>query len=204
MSKKDYLSNARIIQSSRARGEKRGFEIYNNKFMRIVTTGVMGGNKSYHLNLALLEPKPVRHVHIAWLWLAIFLLMAATSFVLSNQFAGSQDVDSMLPYFIILGVLTLASFVLFVTKSHNSTEFRSRFSKTPLVSLLQNNPKRKEFRQFIETLSKHITDTIEKSGIDDTRMASIELTEMRRLKGEGILTDKDYERAKKKIMKLHS
>lgn len=204
MSKKDYLSNARLIQSSRVRGEKRGFEIYNNKFMRIANSSSMGKNRSYHLNLALLEPKPVRHIHISWLWLVIFLFMSGTSFVVSDQLTGGQNMENQLPYVIILGVLSLTSFVLFVVKSHNSTEFRSRFSKTPLVTLLQNNPGRKEFRQFIETLSKHAAITIQKSGIDDTRMATIELSEIRRLKDDGILTEKDYERAKKKIMKLHS
>ena len=61
-------SNRLLVQCSQAKGEERLFEIYNDKFIKVSTRSLVE-NRSYHLNLSMLEPWPARQRKIAWRWL---------------------------------------------------------------------------------------------------------------------------------------
>ncbi|MEJ2142128.1 MAG: hypothetical protein P8Y24_07185, partial [Gammaproteobacteria bacterium] len=70
--------NSHLVQHCKTKGEIRNFEIYNDKFIKIKMHDLFG-DKSYHVNLSMLEPWPVHHRRIAWRWLIAFIYFISTT-----------------------------------------------------------------------------------------------------------------------------
>jgi hypothetical protein len=196
--------NSQLHQESSARGEKRIFEIYNHKFIKVTTNNLINKH-NYHLNLSMLAPWPVRHRKISWPWLLAvlyfsFATLAYTSYLF--YFQESQKLERLLPFIIVFLLLSLSTFLMFLYQSSNVMEFKSRYGNCVVLSLLHNKPDKKTFNQFIEEIKLRSLTASQAVTIDKKQMLEIEMNELRQLRNEGMITQHDYADAKARIIKV--
>jgi len=203
------ISNRRIntvlSQQSRSMGQLRRTEIYNDKFVKVINQDLFG-RQSYHLNLSMLEPWPVRHRRIAWRWLLGLVYFALTTLAFVCYLWLHQDPETLnrlLPFITTFLLLTCGFLILFIYYSPNVTEFRSRYGSCPLLRLLYNKPDPESFRHFVAELRTRILAASQAVTFDKKEMLAIELKELRRLSDEGIIARDDYRRARQRIMNMH-
>lgn len=202
MNEKTHNSN--LHQESNARGEKRIFEIYNDKFIKVATNNILKNN-SYHLNLSMLAPWPVRHRDISWQWLSAVLYFSLTTLAYTAYlvyFQESGKLERLLPFIIVFLLLSLATFLMFLYRSPNVIEFKTRYGNCVVLSLLYNNPNKKEFKGFIEEIKLRSLTASQAVKIDKKQMLDIEMGELRRLRNEGIITQEHYADAKARIIQI--
>jgi len=196
--------NSNLHQESSARGEKRIFEIYNDKFIKVVTNNIIK-NTSYHLNLSMLAPWPVRHRNISWQWLSAVIYFSLTTLAYTAYllyFQESGKLERLLPFIIVFLLLSLATFLMFLYRSPNVIEFKTRYGNCVVLSLLYNNPDKKEFKKFIEEIKLRSLTASQAVKIDKKQMLDIEMNELKRLRNEGIITQEHYADAKARIIQV--
>lgn len=197
--------NSSLHQESSARGEKRSFEIYNEKFMKVSTTNIIN-NQSYHLNLSMLAPWPVRHRDISWQWLLAVLYFSLTTLTYTSYlfyFQESSKLERLLPFIVIFLLLSLAAFLMFLYRSPNVTQFKTRYGNCSVLSLLYKNPNKNEFKEFIEEIKLRSLLASQAVKLEKNQMLDIEMKELRRLRNEGIITQHHYADAKARIIQIN-
>jgi len=194
-----------LLQTSNAKSEERAFEVYNKKFMKVTIKNLIE-EKSYHINLSMLEPWPIRHRCISYQWLSAIVFFFCTM-SLSAMYLTLVDNTNYISLFVDLGALSillmLASVLRFLYCSPNVLEFRSRFGGIVLVSLLYNKPNKKEFTHFADELKNRILMATSTLKVPREQMLAIELKELRRLASESVFSDEAYGHAKERIFKVH-
>lgn len=200
----EKTSNSSLHQESNARGEKRLFEIYNDKFIKVTTNNLLN-NSSYHLNLSLLAPWPVRHRNISWQWLMAVFYFSLTTLAYTAYlfyFQESSKLERLLPFIVVFLLLSLGSFLMFLYRSPNEIEFKSRYGNCVVLSLLYNNPNRKLFKEFIEEIKLRSLSASQVVKIDKSQMLDIEMKELKRMRNEGVISQHHYADAKERILKI--
>lgn len=194
-----------LRQHNQAIADERTFEVYNEKYLKVSGRNLLGEFK-YHLNLSMMEPWPVRHRMVAWRWLlgVVYFGISATAFIAYSIYRPELNlIGRVLPFIVVFLLLTLACLVMFLFRSPNVMEFRSRYGGIALINLLYNKPDRDEFKEFVEEIKNRILWASQQLKIDKKQMLAIELKEIRRLVDEGALREQDYARAKARIMSMH-
>lgn len=202
----DRQINRTMIQVSKAKGETRTFQIYDEKFLD-VTIDNLFGQKNYQLNLCMLEPWPVRNREISWRWLlsmAYFAVAAIAYLVYLINHPNNEMLGRLIPFFVMFILLMLGSLLMFLYRSPNVTEFRSRYCGCVLVSLLYANPSKDSFKQFVEELKQRILAASQQVRIDKHRMLINEITKLRRLRNEGIISEREYVAASRRIPNMRA
>jgi hypothetical protein len=194
-----------LLQTSNAKSEERVFEVYNKKFMKVTVKNLIE-EKSYHINLSMLEPWPIRHRWISYKWLSSILFFLSSTIASGLYLTLSKD-PANISLFVDIGALSillmLASSLRFLYCSPNVMEFKSRFGGIILVSLLYNKPNKKEFSSFVDELKNRILMATSTLKVPREEMLAIELKELRRLANESVFSDEAYGRAKERIFKVH-
>lgn len=197
--------NSTLHQESNARGEKRTFEIYNDKFIKIITNNIVN-NHNYHLNLTMLAPWPVRHRNISWSWLLAVMYFSFTTLAYTSYlfyFQESGKLERLLPFIVIFLLLSLGSFLMFLYQSSNVMEFKTRYGNCVVLSLLYNKPDKKEFKKFVEEIKLRSMTASQAVKIDKKQMMEIEMSELKRMRDEGVLATHDFEEAKSRILQIN-
>ena len=198
-------TNSSLRQECNARSETREFEIYNDKFIKIDTRSIMG-KSHYHINLTMLAPWPVRHRDISWQWLISVIYFSFTSLAYIFYFVyiqESQKIGNLIPFLVIFLLLSLASIIMFLYKSPNVMEFRSRYGNCTVFSLLYNKPNKKVFKDFVEEIKLRSLTASQHTKINKSQMLNIEKNELERIYNEGIINPRSYEEAKARIMQTN-
>lgn len=198
--------NRSMVQTSKAKGETRTFEIYDDKFID-VTIDNLFGQKNYQLNLCMLEPWPVRNRDISWRWLLsmVYFAIAAIAYgVYLYQHLSGDILSRLIPFIVIFILLMLGSLLMFLYRSPNVTEFRSRYCGCVLISLLYANPDKESFDQFVEEVKQRILLASQQVRIDKHRMLINEITKLRRLRNDGIISEREYVAASKRIPNMRA
>jgi len=198
---KGRTTNRVLFQKIQATGEERNFTVYDQKFIEVSRRGLVG-EKSFNMNLSILEPWPVRHRYFSWRWLLGTIYFAIAALVYGLYIYQNQNSDvlgRLMPFVLIFILLTLGSLVMFLTRSPHVTEFRSRYCGVALISLLYNNPNKNDFNAFVDDLKNRIIAASQSTRIDKHQMLINEITRLERLVKENILTEHIYEQAKKRI-----
>jgi hypothetical protein len=167
--------NKTMVQVSRAKGETRKFQIYDDKFIDVTVDNIFG-QKNYQLNLCMLEPWPVRNRDVSWRWLMSMI------------------------YFGIAAV----AYGVYLYRSPNVTEFRSRYCGCVLISLLYANPGKEVFDQFVDELKQRILLASQQVRVDKHRMLINEITKLRRLRNDGIISEREYVAASRRIPNMRA
>lgn len=198
------VTNRILTQKSQAKGEERVFEIYNEKFIKIVNYNLLGTSQ-YHLNLSMLEPWPVRHRRISWRWLMGIVYSGITTLAYSlylYHHPEGNTLGRLVPFVVVFILLTLGSLLMFLYRSPNVMEFRSRYGNCPLINLQYGNPSKDDFNTFVDELKKRILMASQGVKIDKQQMLNIELKELRRLTDDKILTERDFAKANNRALKM--
>lgn len=193
-----------MVQESRFKGEVRRFEIYNDKFIKINIHNVFG-DKTYHVNMGMLEPWPTLHRSISWRWLlglSYFGLATLIYGIYLYLHPDNETIGRLIPFITLLILLALASLLMFLYSSPNVMEFRSRYGNCPLIGLLKNNPSKQEFRHFTDELKTRVLAASQVVTFNKKQMLEIELKELRRLTDEGVLLDQEYQQAKERVTNM--
>lgn len=198
-------TNSVLNQECNARSEKRLFEIYNDKFIKITVKNLLTDHH-YHLNLSLIGPWPAQHRSISWEWLiaVVYFAIATAAYVAYLvAYPEGEKVSRLIPFIVVFLLLTLGSLLMFFYKSPNVMEFHSRYGNCVLIRLLNNRPNKKDFKDFVEEIKLRSLSASQALKIDKSKMLNIEMEELRRLTDEGVIPQQDYEAAKERIMKMH-
>ena len=195
------IINNKLIQHSHSNGEVRYFEIYNEQCIKSSKQNLLG-QSSYHINLSLLQPWPVHHRQFSPRWLMstgyfCFTTLAYLLFVLLSD--APQTLLQLLPFIIILTLLSIASLIMFLYRSPNLIEFRSRYGNCTLLRLLHNKPNKIEFKQFTDELKTRALISSQNINLDKKDMMETEKLELARLKDECIISDDNYAEAIERI-----
>lgn len=193
--------NKTLVQVSKAKGETRTFEIFDDKFID-VTVDNLFGQKMYNLNLCQLEPWPVRHRDVSWRWMLAMIYFCFATIAYAIYIFGhpsSDTISRLVPFLVIFVLLTLGSLLMFLYRSPNVTEFRSRYCGCVLISLIYSNPSKEQFDQFVEELKQRILLASQTVRIDKHRMLIIEITKLRKLRAEGIISEREYVAASRRV-----
>ena len=197
--------NSRLIQKSKAKSETRKFEIFNEKHIQVTTNNLVE-EKSFSINLGLLEPWPVRHRKISIAWLSAVLYFAISTVIYISYLAVNMDgilLGKIMPLIIIFILLTLASLIMFYYRSPNVTEFRSRYAGCVLIRFLYNKPNPDIFEKFIDEIRARILSASQNIKMDKRRMLVIELRELDRLKKEGVIDTDTLKQAHDRVSSLN-
>jgi len=198
--------NKAMVQVSRTKGETRTFKIYDDKFIDITIDNIFG-QKNYQLNLCMLEPWPMRNRDFSWRWLmsmAYFgIAAAAYGFYLFHHHEGEM-LSRLIPFIVIFILLLMGSLLMFLYRSPNVTEFRSRYCGCVLISLLYGNPGKEAFDQFVDELKQRILLASQQVRIDKHRMLINEITKLRRLRNDGIISEREYVAASRRIPNMRA
>ena len=198
-------TNSTLVQKSKAKSETRQFEIFNEKFIQVTTSNLIE-EKSFNINLGLLEPWPVRHRNISIAWLCAVLYFAISTIIYIFYLTINIDNDllgKLVPLIAVFILLTIASLIMFNYRSPNVTEFRSRYAGCVLISFLYNKPSAEVFDKFIDQMRARILTASQNIRMDKRRMLVIELKELDKLRKEGILNDHQIKQAHQRVSNLN-
>jgi len=201
----DKTINSQLQQKSKAKSETRQFEIFNDKHIQVTTNNLVE-EKSFSINLGLLEPWPVRHrkISIAWLSAVVYFAVSTLIYVFYlTTYIDSELLGKLMPLIVVFILLTIASLIMFYYRSPNVTEFRSRYAGCVLISFLYNKPNPDSFNKFIEEMRARILTASQNIKMDKRRMLVIELKELDRLRKEGILEAHHIKHAHDRVSSLN-
>lgn len=192
------VTNVRFDQRSRWRRTEARFTIFNEHHVAIERRGLGGQPLSYQLDLSFLASRPRRIREISWalvaLALALFGVAAATR--LFTLPGGSGALGAAL---LLAGAMALA---VAAFRYRDCVIYFSKHGRAPLLVLLNGNPDRAALQQFIADISGRIRAT-RRNWPDRHAYLSAELKEHRRLHEQGVISQTDYERIKRRILRQH-
>jgi len=197
------MNNNTLTQKGLFSGERR-FELKDGRYL-FVDVKQLKRNKSYQLDLVALEPKSKYRFSINWPWLvAAAVVMLVHYFLLQllpQIFQISLD-DYAFPLTLGLASLAFIFLILFVATSSMERVFVASNTNFPLVRLLVRKPDSKAYRAFLAQLENSIKAVSENIQLDKQQLLAGELRMMRRLTKHDIVSEKQYEQIKTRLMKL--
>jgi len=176
---------------------------FKDKNTVLVTFKNLKHRKEYLIDLAALNPKDSSHFVFAKKPLVAFIIMLNVSMVL--YLTPIMDLLNLIyKDWIVSGsvILTLFSFILFISFTRVERVFKSRHSNVPLLRFYNGLPNKKEFKKFIEYIQTESKNRFEKLNLDLQKQRAGELKTIRRVLDEGALTQAQYEKAKKMLLAL--
>ena len=200
MSDKDLLTQQGLFS------DQRRFEIKDGRYL-FVDINKLKRNKKYQLDLVALEPKSKLRISIAWPWLVAAIMVVLSAYFVLELMPRFIDVsldNYALPIMLGSASLTFLFLILFVVTTCRERVFVASNTNFPLVRLLIGKPDRKAYQAFLSHLESRIKTLSEHLQLDEQQQIAGELRMMRRLTKNDVLSEKEYERFKSKLMKLSS
>ena len=194
-----------LSQTIQIKEKFRLFRIFDKKFIN-VNEKTADGVISFFYRLSMLDPNPDRKriIQFKFLLLAVvFLALAWLTFTFKK--AGHPLFDSLYTYtvIVIFAAIGLILIVYVIKEFRNVLIFYSQHGRIPVVELLYRIPNKSEFHQFVAELVEFINKEKSKTIYSDSQLLAAELSEHRKLRDEGALSNKQYETAKNNIMQFH-
>jgi hypothetical protein len=201
---------AEFLQESKFNGIKHLFRVYDTRIVKIKKQ-TRKGPRDYLVNLVILDERPSFGIGIKLKFLVWSAIMGAVCFGVLQLKNLNLDLlaQYVKPYhfYVVAGLLGAASILLFITLLRSITfewQFKSMHGRIPLVRFLMLNPGFSAVRSMLRHISDNIQLTRSNNYMSDEQELAAELQEHRRLRDEGLLSSRDYEKAKARIMKLQA
>ena len=201
---------AEFLQESKFNGIKCQFRVYDKRIVKIRKM-THKGPRDYLVNLVVLDDRPSIGMGIKLKYLVWSAIMGAVCFgVLQLK---NLDLELLaqyvkpVHYYVVAGLLSAASILLFITLLRSITfewQFKSLNGRRPVVRFLMFNPGFGAVRSMLKRISDNIQLTRSNNYMSDEQELAAELQEHRRLRDEGLLSNRDYDKAKARIMKLQT
>jgi hypothetical protein len=159
--------------------------------------------EQHHVNLAYLDPKPDRQVHIAWEWFVNGLAAIAWAFVIiyvGEYTDFTMAHDAMLPAGILLGTFGIIAFMIFYYKTQDKIIYKSCIGQVPVIELF-HMPRSDAYNKFIDTFEASIYKAQHKGRMSMKHRLAGELKLLRKMAESGSISDNEYESARGEIFK---
>jgi len=198
-----------LEQINKLRGINRKITVFNGNHCYQSFKDKHQRKYKYRVDIAYLNPQPYRVHNIAWKWL---YLAAGLGFItaIAGIIGGMTNWLGAAPgiYYTITIVggasATLIALLLFAHLSYDKVVFKTQFSGIRLIELVNKSPSKDEFRQFVSKFIVKIKRAKAKKAFSTSRFLAMELKELRRLRDETVVTEKQYQDAKKLIFRHES
>lgn len=201
-----HTTQRNFVQASDSKGYRAEYEIFNAHYVGVQIGKANKKTLDYTVDLTFLDPTPVRSRNIDWLFLNTALGLLAVTFLLYTYVQASAFPVLESPWFPLLILLGAGAFIAVLIGLHRSSDrilFYSRHGRAPLVDLLNNNPGKNEFQDFLQDLEQRIRQAQEGAYPNTREHLAAELREHRRLKDEAIISVEEYETVKRRILGSH-
>ena len=181
------------------------FRIFDKKLIN-VNEKTAKDTVSYFFKLSMLDPKPRRRRIIKFTPLLMgiaFLALAWYVFTLKQSglpILASPYTYTAIVAFVAIGLILM---VYVIKEFKNVLVFYSLNGRAAIIELLYKVPNKLEFRRFVSELVDAINTERTKNYYSESQILAAELSEHRKLRDEGGLTNSEYETAKNNIMKQH-
>lgn len=197
-------TNHEYMQANKYRRVKVFFKIYNDVYLhRSVESFGNKKDEATRFNLSFISPEPRRQSHFAWSWFFVALMsyFLGSLLVYLGAFSGLEIVHhNMLPIGLVLIVIGMFSTVVFLYRTQDKFIYQSLVGQVPLIEIF-NQQKMTNYQIFTETLKLHIEQAQQRQGLTMKQRLKGELTDLRRLSEEGVITVDAYEQARGLIFK---
>lgn len=188
--------NFEFEQISKMRGLYRNTTVFNDSQCYQSIKNKHQRKYKYRLDLAYLDPKPLRRRNKDWKWLVASLALIGLDIAI--VIGGWIDTASVNFLGLLIGVTVVALMTLlaFFHQSTDNVIFRSKYGKVRMIELINNNPDKVRFRQFITRFIVQINKSKTAKQYTAKKLLVNELKQLRRLKDETVIPTDAYEKAK--------
>lgn len=196
----------RFAQASEFMGHRAAYEIFNGHYMEIRSRSWRSQSRRYVLDLAFLDPEPLRRRVVAWRWLGAALGLLAVSALPAVYAHYSPSAELTAPWIATVILSVAASAVILLWALHRSCDkllFHSQHGRAALLEFLNNKPAKHEFRAFVQDLIQRIRQAREQRYPSSRALLAAELREHRRLRDEGVIDADEYDAVKARILQSH-
>lgn len=198
--------NQEFRQENKLRGIVREFTIFNEMHCYQKVIRKHGGKQKFRVNLSILDPEPRHEYKLADSWLVVAAISAIVGFLLIylGWFRSGPPLLNQQLLFILTSLsisFCLIALLIAMLKTHDRLIISSKCGRAPVLELMNNNPDKDSFTEFMDSLSRHILLSRRNISSSPTELLAMELKELRRLKHENVINGDDYEKAKKRIFR---
>jgi len=189
-----------ILQQQGQLGQVREYQIINGKELRIIQ-GTGARQRVYLVHLLALADKSKLRFHITWGWfyLALASLIGLVVFLAAGSFInlGSDMIEFAIIAIFILGIVL--GLILVIINFTRVRVFYSRNAGIPLFELQINKPDFRSYKAFMEQLKIYVDKTRSFFNLRTDQQIAGEMRMLRRLATEGVIAQRDYDRAKNRL-----
>ena len=196
---------SKFQQKSKLRSLQRLFRVFDHNIL-VVQERSHQDEKKFMLNLSLLDEQPKKffQVNMRYLYLTLFLVINVLLLHVQRNLGFDIIAEAhFISVIALLDTLVAMSIIWLISVSKYYWVFRTEFGNTAVIQLLVNNPNKKSYRQFMAELQQSIETAKQQRNIPTNLLLPAVLSEHRRLRDEGIISDGDYEMAKVNILGYH-
>lgn len=189
------------LQQTNGPKDVRLFELFDRRFLRVRLANARKLLRDYAMDVVILAPSGrLEHsIERRWLWAAGIMALG----LLGSVGALNLELGSLLVLLPLAGVLLtllVLSLALLLRSRRKVLVFDSRFAGIPLVEILVNQPDKKTYKEFVETLTSNIETQIHSRELNDSHLRAGELRTLRKLLEQQIIDSADYDTAKQFLL----
>ena len=178
--------------------------LLEDHYLRVHSRSAKGTQRKYQLDLRHASPRPVRIRHIAWLWLIAGVVQAAAALGALSVIweIGLNRSSAVVSAVTFVGAALAAC--MFLRRTTETLEFRSEHGMATLVAVtggLGSGHRGKSF--FIELIKSIHAARAECTQSRQQQLAG-EMREHHRLRELGVLSQREYEQSKARILAEHA
>ncbi len=199
--------NLEFEQSSKIRDIYRKITIFNQHHCYQTIKNKSKGKYKYRVDLSFLDPRPFRRRKIAWRWFMTSVALALISAAMVYMGWVANTITPSLNYGISAAVVIVAMLIalrLFINNTHDRIIFKSQYGRVKYIEVFNKYPDKKSFRKFLGNFVSQVKNEKAKRNYSIAKFLARELQELRRLKNEEVITEKEYQSGKKAIFKHKS
>lgn len=193
--------NAEYIQDQKFKGVKRSFKIFNDTQMYYSLKSFRNkDNSKKRIHLAYISDQPGREVFISWRWMSTSLAALVWSMLLFYIGLYSEwKSETIVIVAVLMGTFSLVGFMVFYYRTHDKLIFKSCVGDIPLFEIGNHKPGNEQFDTFMRTLKLHIEKAQGRKSMHERLVG--ELSDLRRLRDENVVSTEQYEEARNKIFR---
>ena len=194
----ERITNLQFEQQSRLPRCITRYTVFNEHYLSVETTRRGKKPKCYEFDLSFLasQPKQVRKIDGFFCTVALILLSAAVMTGVMSK-AGMSGMISVL----LLSGFTL-SLIVAVFRSRTDFVFLSKHGRLPLLVLSERRSTTTGLQTFVSDIIRRIQNT-RKKWASKGEFLSAELRQHRQLLEADVLSGKEYEAVKQRILEKH-
>jgi hypothetical protein len=179
--------------------------IFNGSYLRVSRTGDCDGPHDYWINLAFLDPRPVRRADRFWSRFSTTLALLTTVAVALTYWQSTIALGPVQAMTIAtLSAATLASAINALCRYYSRCAFLTTHGRAPVLWLSSRKPNRRQVSEFIQHLHRAVA-RAKADRVDVVRGHHLrdEMKEHRRLHNAGVLDDRQFQVARRLILEAH-